>query len=230
MEKQRLLKIFVGLILLLGAGFFGVWEIKSREKTFPTISVQSQKANPTSVESPPSGIFYPINNYPARLKVRDYGKFVQPGDEEQLTCGREFNGFHVGDDLETEPSEANFDVPVYSLTQGKVLQISTVGGYGGLLVAQYNLSGQDVTVYYGHLDLSGATVKAGDSLVAGEKIGSLGKGCSSQTDGERKHLHFAIHKGTTTDIRGYVKGEQELSRWLDPITFLQGLGATEPTR
>jgi len=51
----------------------------------------------------------------------------------------------------------------------------------------------------------------------------LGKGYSDETDGERKHLHFAIHKGTKIDVRGYVQTKGELQDWLNPLPLLDNL-------
>jgi hypothetical protein len=53
----------------------------------------------------------------------------------------------------------------------------------------------------------------------GELVGNLGKGYSSQTDGERKHLHLAFLKGDQLDFRGYVQKETDLSRWSDPLSI-----------
>ncbi len=37
-----------------------------------------------------------------------------------------------------------------------------------------------------------------------------------ETDGERKHLHLGIHKGTVVDLRGYVDSELDLKNWINP--------------
>ncbi|OHA53787.1 MAG: hypothetical protein A2991_00885 [Candidatus Terrybacteria bacterium RIFCSPLOWO2_01_FULL_58_14] len=59
----------------------------------------------------------------------------------------------------------------------------------------------------------------GGIVAAGERIGVLGAGDTSETDGERKHLHFAILKDGAVDLRGYVQNQSELSLWYDPFTF-----------
>jgi len=48
----------------------------------------------------------------------------------------------------------------------------------------------------------------------------LGDHESAETDGERKHLHFGIHKGSDIDMRGYVAIEEELENWIDPQTVI----------
>ena len=59
----------------------------------------------------------------------------------------------------------------------------------------------------------GATVKLG------QQIALLGDGYSDETDGERKHLHFAIIPGESSNLKGYVQNESELSGWIDPLEF-----------
>ena len=144
-------------------------------------------------------------------------------------CGADFTGYHIGDDLEILPRELNIDVPVYSIADGVVREAQHVNGYGGLIVIEYNLSGQVVTAYYGHINLASTQVKAGDHVKAGQKIANLGAACSSQADGERKQLHFAIHQGTGIDVRGYVAAQSELRAWLNPSDILQQLKSQNPT-
>ena len=72
-----------------------------------------------------------------------------------------------------------------------------------------------MTVLYGHLKLSSVIVESGTELQRGQAIGSLGSAYSTETSGERKHLHLGIHKGTGIDIRGYVQKSSELSAWLN---------------
>lgn len=157
---------------------------------------------------------YPISNFPQRATFRTFGQFVSPGEEKNVACGKAFSGYHTGVDLETTPEEQNIDVPVYSVSAGKVVLANSVSGYGGLIVV---LDGNR-TIYYGHVKIT--EIKLGDVVKLGEQIAILGKGCSPETDGERKHLHFAIHQGTIVDVRGYVSTKAELSSWLDPAKNL----------
>jgi len=78
------------------------------------------------------------------------------------------------------------------------------------------LNKQPITVVYGHLKLASITANAGDSLNAGDTLGILGAAYSSETNGERKHLHLGFYKGTSVNILGYVQDQSELSGWLDP--------------
>ena len=169
-----------------------------------------------------------MTRYASRITNRWYGKKIVPSDNQGLPCGAPFSGYHVGDDLEVDQTELNADVPVYSIADGQVRQVSTVGGYGGLIVMQYTLNNQTVTAYYGHVNIARASVKAGDSVRAGEQLAVLGNACSTQTSGERKHLHFAIHKGSAIDVRGYAPTPDQLAAWLNPKETLAAVGAQEP--
>jgi murein DD-endopeptidase MepM/ murein hydrolase activator NlpD len=77
------------------------------------------------------------------------------------------------------------------------------------------IDNQPVTVVYGHLSFASVAFDVNDPIEQGDVIGMLGKGYSSETGGERKHLHLGIHKGTTINIRGYVGSKRELSNWID---------------
>lgn len=68
---------------------------------------------------------------------------------------------------------------------------------------------------YGHLRLSSILFKENTSLTQGEKIGVLGRGFSKETDGERKHLHLGIHKGSVVNLKGYVSQKKQLDQWID---------------
>jgi len=82
------------------------------------------------------------------------------------------------------------------------------------------LDNADVTIIYGHLRLSSIIPNVGDTLSPGQQIAVLGLGYSSETDGERKHLHFGIHISTAINILGYVQKQSELSGWLNPAGYL----------
>jgi hypothetical protein len=92
---------------------------------------------------------------------------------------------------------------------------------GGVLVEACKIENQDVTVVYGHLKLDSISAKAGESLEPGQSFAVLGKGFSTETDGERKHLHLGLHKGTSINIKGYVQTKEELVNLLDAHELLK---------
>lgn len=100
----------------------------------------------------------------------------------------------------------------------------TVSGYGGVVMIEHTVEGETVTALYGHVRLSSVSKKVGDPVSKGEKIAVLGTGFSSETDGERKHLHFGLLKGSSTNLRGYVSTEAELAPWVDPVGWFHNQG------
>ncbi len=233
--RQKRIKIFslvlaLVAILILGMGVYFVVHTKkiqtSTTTKTPMISQLTLSSTPTKTVT--SQFYYPISNYSQRKTLKWFGKDVTAADTKAEMCGANFTGYHVGDDLEILPGELNADVPVYSIADGVVREAQYVSGYGGLIVIQSEINNQTVTAYYGHINLASLQVKVGDKITAGQRLANLGAACSSQTDGERKHLHFAIHKSSAIDARGYVQNQAELSAWLDPSQFLVQLQAQLP--
>lgn len=250
--------IGLGIVILIGVGGLFVWAKQHSQSPAvqpsdspsptpsPTITVSptespspsvdpfasitpSDSPQPTSTPTPvTSGVFYPITNYVSRMTNRWYGKKITAADSKGLPCGAPFTGYHDGDDLETTPAEAAIDVPVYAIADGTVREAQHVNGYGGLIVIQHKLGNQTVTAYYGHISLAKTTMKASQTVKAGQQISVLGQGCSAETDNERKHLHFALHKGTAIDVRGYAPTLAELTAWINPKDTLAYLHAQEP--
>ncbi|PIS40805.1 MAG: hypothetical protein COT26_01385 [Candidatus Kerfeldbacteria bacterium CG08_land_8_20_14_0_20_43_14] len=83
------------------------------------------------------------------------------------------------------------------------------------MIQSATINNQAVTILYGHLKLASINLKVGQQIKAGDKIGILGKGYSTETDGERKHLHLSIHLGNSINYKGYVSAKSQLSDWLD---------------
>lgn len=98
---------------------------------------------------------------------------------------------------------------------GAVRFTGWVKGYGGVLIQDCTVQQQEVTVLYGHLKIASITKSTGGTLSTGATIGLLGKGYSTETDGERKHLHLSVHRGTALEYRGYVSSATELDQWIN---------------
>ena len=227
-RKQIVLLVFV--LLLLIAGGISLYLYKRGSTPKPTTSTQPSssqnnsspspapmQATPTPV--PAATLYYPMTNFDNRITVRTFGQLVKTTDVVS-PCGAPFNGYHNADDLEVTAAEVNADVPVYAVVDGTVREVGPVSGYGGLLVLGVTINGQSYTVYYGHINLGSTSLVAGSAVKAGQKLAILGAQCSVQTGGERKHLHFTIHSGTTIDVRGYVPSLDVLTAWVDPKVFL----------
>ncbi|HWQ60448.1 MAG TPA: M23 family metallopeptidase [Candidatus Fimivivens sp.] len=166
-----------------------------------------------------AGFMAPLSRAAERVTKKPFGvhitKAASPVRPER------FSGYHTGTDFEVFPDETDTDVGVSAICDGALLMKRSVSGYGGVAVQSCAYDGQPITVVYGHLRLSSIRVKVGEPIIAGDFLGNLGAGYSSETDGERKHLHLGIHRGDVVDIRGYVAIARQLSDWIDPYVLIR---------
>lgn len=173
----------------------------------------------TNVNTPVTpALVSPMDKSAERVTKKLFGTYITP--KTSPVQPERFTGYHTGLDYETFASDAKTDVPVVAACTGKVRALQTVSGYGGVLVQQCEVGGQTVTALYGHIRLSSVAVRVGTELKAGTQFAVLGAGFSSETSGERKHLHFSLHKGTAINWRGYVSTKAALADWLDPLEYL----------
>lgn len=176
---------------------------------------QNDNSNTANLNSP---YFPPITDFQQRVTKKPFGIYITPQDSPVQS--ERFQGYHTGIDFEILPDEENVDLPIYAFCNGKIIMKEYASGYGGVLVQSCTIENQLVTIIYGHLKLVSINKNVDGTLKKGEMIGALGKGYSTETDGERKHLHFGIHKGTAVTILGYVQVKSELNNWIDPMTLL----------
>jgi murein DD-endopeptidase MepM/ murein hydrolase activator NlpD len=160
----------------------------------------------------------PLNFALKRITKKPFGIYITP--ENSPIKPEKFAGFHTGVDFEILPGEENQDVSVSAVCAGKLLLKKSATGYGGVAVESCTLNNQDVTIIYGHLKLSSISLKTGEEISAGQTIGILGKAYSTETSGERKHLHLGIHKGSAINLLGYVQNKKLLDNWLNAIDFI----------
>jgi len=172
--------------------------------------------------------YYPIQGFESRSHYKTFNQYWSKASyrgREQL-FPTQYIGYHTALDLEINPGEENQDVPVYAVTDGKITFAGPVTGYGGVILL--DMANDSHTALYGHIRLSSLKVKTGDSVKAGQELAVLGKGFSSETGGERKHLHFGIYNGKGQYFRGYESNETAIqSKWVDPAAYLKDKGATE---
>jgi murein DD-endopeptidase MepM/ murein hydrolase activator NlpD len=159
----------------------------------------------------------PIERASERVTKKPFGIYIDP--KISPVQPERFHGYHTGSDFETFPEERDSDVAVRAVCSGTMVSKRHATGYGGVVVESCELAGQSATVVYGHLALESVSIKNGDTIKQGSVIGLLGTGYSADTDGERKHLHLGIHKGSAINILGYVADKQTLSDWIDPCTL-----------
>lgn len=159
----------------------------------------------------------PLENSGQRITKKNFGDFITPSTSPVQP--EKFSGYHTGVDFEILPGEETADILVKAVCDGKLVYKNQVNGYGGVAVQECLLKDETATVLYGHLKLSSVNLKIGDEIKTGGIIGILGAGYSSETDGERKHLHLALHFGSAIELRGYVQGVSDLKNWLNPCDY-----------
>ncbi len=164
-----------------------------------------------------ASLAFPISRASARITKKPFGLLVSP--KHSPVTPERFSGYHTGVDFETFPEEQKTDVAITAVCDGTVLLKRFSQGYGGVVVQACTVNGKAVTVIYGHLALSSIPAKIGTHLSVGQRIGQLGRGYSTETDGERKHLHFGVHQGSSINLRGYVGSTAALKAWLDPVAL-----------
>ena len=220
-------KIFFAVCLILLAGFLLYFFAGKKPPAAPKISEKSASlistASPASLApaiTPAQNISKlagPISDFQSRVTKKPFGIYISPSHSP--VSPERFTGFHTGADFETTPEEQNIDVPIYAICDGTLAVKKSASGYGGVAVQNCTINNQAVAVIYGHLRLASITANAGDAMTAGKQFAVLGTGYSSETDGERKHLHLGIHMGTSINILGYVQNQADLQNWIDPMTL-----------
>lgn len=174
--------------------------------------------------------FYPITKFANRGYLKKFGALIGEkfyANREELFPTQYF-GFHSGVDLEISPKENpnSINVPVYAVAIGKILFAGEVQGYGGVVIQQIDASH---TALYGHVKLSSVKYQVDEIAVGGKVICDLGDAFSPETGGERKHLHFGIHRGIDLYFFGHEQTKESLDlNWVDPGVFLKEKGAVEP--
>lgn len=201
--------ILLSILIIIGLAVYLVISYRYHQKAL--IAVQP---SPSVSPSPTNALIEPIADFKARITKKTFGLYVSP--QNSPVSPEKFTGYHTGVDVEYE--DVTVDVPVSAVSDGTVVLARTASGYGGVVVINFQLEGTDHTAVYGHLRPS-SLPEVGQVVHKGEQLGLLGTGYSTETDGERKHLHFAILADNRIDLRGYVQSQSELSGWLDPLSF-----------
>lgn len=181
--------------------------------TIPVADQTDDLVVQASMDLPASEFLWPIDRAQNRITKKRYGTFVTP--EDSPVSPEVFTGYHTGTDFEIFSDEVDAGVVITAICDGKIISQRSVRGYGGVVIQSCTLENNPITVLYGHLALSSFAKKSGDAIKAGDVIGTLGKGYSSETSGERKHLHLGIHQGTEIELRGYVPDKNQLDMWID---------------
>ncbi len=198
---------YLALVILIFIGL--AWYFAKPQLPIPQTP---QKPSPIPEEQ----FVAPMDGALTRITKKPFGIYITP--KNSPVQPERFTGYHAGVDFETTAEEQEQDVQVYAICTGPLLLARVATGYGG--VAVQGCSAQNVTVVYGHVKLA-SIPNVGTMLKAGDTVGLLGKAYSSETSGERKHLHLGIHRGSAVNLRGYVRTKEELSAWMDIKEFLK---------
>ena len=153
-------------------------------------------------------IIYPTSEFKQRITKKPFGVYVSPTNSPIQP--ERFSGYHTGVDVEFKDTQIK--VPVFSVCDGELVLSQWISGYGGTAVIRC----QNNYYLYGHLNVDSITQKI--QISQGDQIAILGQGNTRQTDYERKHLHFGIHKNSL-NLKGYVQTQEELQSWIDPLVL-----------
>ena len=130
---------------------------------------------------------------------------------------------HVGDDN----SWGNELRTVVAAAPGVVRQAGHIFSWGFIVIIEHKMpDGSAVCTLYAHLSPA-LTVKPGDTVKAGQRIGCIGRNHTVDNGGYFAHLHFGVHRGTYSGsqwICGYVgtaKWEHGDHEWVNPQEFLK---------
>ncbi|MES2223778.1 MAG: M23 family metallopeptidase [Patescibacteria group bacterium] len=209
-SKQKI--YFLVLVILFVVTLASISLFKNRGVKVSSDNTKSVSDN-VAVKDESASFVMPISDASSRITKKHFGTYVTP--KNSPVSPEVFTGFHTAVDFETFPSEKDIDVPIYVICSGKILVKRVANGYGGMVVQSCALQGSPITVVYGHLRLADMKAIVGDTLKSGEFLTNLGTGYSTETAGERKHLHLGIHKGATPDTRGYIANKSDLQNWID---------------
>lgn len=179
-----------------------------------TISQTTSKTTTKNQTEKKSAYYEPVAEFKKRITKKKFGTYITP--ENSPVQPERFSGYHTGVDVEYQ--DVTSTVNVHAIADGTVLYSGWVSGYGGVTLLTHKINGANHTVLYGHL-APNSLLAAGTQVKANQVIGHLGKNHSTETDGERRHLHFTILSDNRQDFRGYVSTKEQLSGWLNPLSI-----------
>lgn len=230
--------ILILIVILVIAGVF-FWQMKTKNNIKPQNIAAVISTSPTPIPPTPtpisilpapitsttpisispspnqtSTLAFPIADFKTRITKKPFGIYVTP--QNSPVQPERFTGYHTGTDIEYQ--DVTTDVPVFAINDGTIVLARTASGYGGVIVLQTQINGSLHSIVYGHIRPS-SLPQVGAHVTYGQQIGLLGTGYSSETSGERRHLHFSVLSNSRIDILGYVQTKSALSSWLDPVTL-----------
>ena len=141
------------------------------------------------------------------------GRRSMPLAEDTYTISDTFGargGAHLGVDM-----AAAEGTPIYAAMDGTVVAAGPASGFGNwIVIDSVDEQGQPVSTVYGHEWASGIGVHVGQTVTAGQQIGTVG----SAGESTGAHLHFEVVPGGR-----FAGGKQ-----IDPMPWLQGAATPAP--
>lgn len=147
---------------------------------------------------------------------------LSPPDAETITSGgrdfgvfrQRYDSYHAGEDWWVARGEGNFGLPVHSIGHGIVTYAEPLGwgrDQGIVIVRHVLTNGQTFLSFYGHLDPPSITLRAGQCVTRGQKVGEIGRPRTPP------HLHFEIRTHLpTAPGGGYWDIDPTQGGWLPP--------------
>lgn len=224
--------IFLLPLLLAGTGCIPLTSsLDEPSSTLPPEA--SSRPLQEASEQPSSTLVFPIHPDAVipqcHLTFKGFGEYIQD----------RFRGYHTGIDCEMDQTllEAaraedraqgvpEREIAIRAIAPGRVTFASRVSGYGGVMVIAHDIEGEIISALYGHLDPTSFIFSVGADVEQGAALGFLGEQESSETDGERMHLHFGMWKGEEVKLKGYVSTSDALSGWLNPYDIFLEYGGS----
>lgn len=188
----------------------------------PALSVETFNQILSSLQFEVDGqsvISEPVEGFMERVTLKPFGILINSATSPVQP--ERFSGYHTGADAEfTADADRDREIAVRAVLDGTVRTSRTASGYGGVMVIEHQFDSKTIFGIYGHLRPS-SMAAVGTTVTRGQQIAVLGAHESSDTDGERKHLHFGLYAGSPASIAGYVSSQTALGSWLDPLTLMK---------
>ncbi len=210
-------KIIFTIIVLFAIGLVAYYFFYFRNKQSSTITSATSPSLTTSSSptiSLQSQLAEPVKDFKARVTKKPFGIYVTPQDSPIQP--ERFTGYHTGADAEY--GDVTADVPIFAVADGTITHSQWTSGYGGCFILKVEINGSPHSSLYGHIRPS-TLPSLGQQFKKGDQIAVLGTAYSTETDGERRHLHLGILSDDRIDVKGYVSSQSQLSGWLDPLSF-----------
>jgi len=208
-------------ILIIVAGILIYYFVFFKQKNTATPSTSpSVSMTPSALAISPSAtqneskLAEPIAEFKSRITKKPFGIYITP--QNSPVQPERFTGYHTG--VDAEYGDVTTDAPVYAIVDGIITYSKWTSGYGGCFILKVDINGVPHSVLYGHIRPT-TLPSVGQQFKKGEQIAVLGTAYSTETDGERRHLHLGILSDDRIDVKGYVSSKSQLSGWIDPLSL-----------